>query len=101
MRSEMAKCAGANKIDAVFSAQGSSRLHACRSAERVRTAGGTFGSIDEGTYLTNADSGATFRIDGCQYGYNLAASSLLGVGTYRVDISIQGIMVGHAVFALQ
>jgi uncharacterized membrane protein len=68
-----------------------------------RIGGGTLGSIDEGTYVTNADSGSNFRIDqtACQYIYNLAASSL-GVGTYRVDISINGITnVGHAVFALQ
>jgi probable HAF family extracellular repeat protein len=66
----------------------------------TRTAGGTLGAIDESTYVANADSGSDFRINGCQYIYNLAASSL-GVGTYRVDISINGIMVGHAVFALK
>jgi hypothetical protein len=66
----------------------------------TRTAGGTLGAIDESTYVANADSGSNFRIDSCQYVYNLAASSLL-VGTYRVDISINGIMVGHAVFALK
>ena len=65
----------------------------------TRAAGGTLGSVDESTYLTNADNGSNFRIDGCQYAYNIA-SSALGVGTYRVDISINGIMVGHAVFAL-
>jgi hypothetical protein len=49
-----------------------------------------------------ADNGSNFRIDStaCQYVYNLAASSL-GVGTYRVNISINGIAVGHAVFALK
>jgi hypothetical protein len=59
-------------------------------------------AVDESTYAMSADSGSNFRIDptGCQYVYNLAASAL-GVGTYRVDISINGIMVGHAVFALK
>jgi hypothetical protein len=68
----------------------------------TRTAGGTLGSIDESIYLTPADSGSNFRIDptACQYIYNLATSSL-GVGAYRVDMSIEGIVVGHAVFALQ
>jgi hypothetical protein len=68
----------------------------------TRTAGGVLGAIDESTYVANADSGSNFRIDptACQYLYNLAASAL-GVGTYRVDISINGIMVGHAVFALK
>ena len=46
------------------------------------------------------ESNSDFGITGCQCHYNLAASSL-GVGTYRVDISINGIMVGHAVFALK
>jgi len=66
----------------------------------TRTAGGTVGSIDESIYSTQADSGSNFRSDSCQYMYHLAASSL-GVGTYRVDISIEGIPVGHAVFALE
>jgi probable HAF family extracellular repeat protein len=63
---------------------------------------GTLSSIDESVYSTQADSGSNFRIDAgaCQYVYNLAASAL-GVGTYRVDISLNGIMVGHAVFALK
>jgi len=30
-----------------------------------------------------------------------SSKSSLGVGTYRVDISINGFAVGHAVFALQ
>lgn len=68
----------------------------------TRTAGGTLGAVDENTYSMSADSGLLFRIDSTayQYVYNLPASSL-GVGTYRVDISINGIMVGHAVFALK
>jgi probable HAF family extracellular repeat protein len=66
----------------------------------TKASGQTLASVDESTYSTNADSGSNFRIEGCQYGYNLAASAL-GVGTYRVDISMQGIMVGHAVFALK
>ena len=68
----------------------------------TRTAGATIGPVDEGTYSMAADSGSNFRIDptDCQYVYNLAASAL-GAGTYRVDISIEGIIVGHAVFALK
>jgi probable HAF family extracellular repeat protein len=68
----------------------------------TRAAGGTLVSVDESTYSTRADSGSNFRIDptACQYVYNLAASRL-GIGTYRVDISINGIMIGHAVFALK
>jgi len=68
----------------------------------TRTAGGTLGSVDENVYLTNADSGPNFRIDqaACQYIYNLGAAAL-GAGAYRVDISINGIVVGNAVFALK
>jgi len=49
-----------------------------------------------------ADNGSNFRINppACQYIYNLAASSL-GPGTYLVDISINGIIVGNALFALK
>lgn len=68
----------------------------------TRTAGGTLGSVDESTYTMAADSGTKFRIDSgnCQYVYNLAAGSL-GSGTYRVDIIINGYVVGSGVFGLQ
>jgi hypothetical protein len=68
----------------------------------TRAAGGTLASVEESIYGTPADTGSNFRIDptACQYIYNLAASSL-GAGAYLVDISIDGIMVGHAVFALK
>jgi hypothetical protein len=56
--------------------------------------------VDESTYLLAADNGSSFRISGCQYVYNLAASSL-GSGTYRVDISINGVIAGSGVFALR
>jgi len=68
----------------------------------TRTSGGTVGSVGVSIYSTPADNGSNFRIDAtsCQYIYNLAASSL-GFGTYRVDINIGGIAVGHVVFALE
>ena len=66
----------------------------------TRAAHGTLTPVDESTYSTAEDNGSNFRIAGCRYHYNLPARSL-GVGTYRVDISIKGIMVGHAVFALK
>jgi probable HAF family extracellular repeat protein len=58
--------------------------------EVTRTAGGKLGSVRKGSFSTT----------GCRYHYNLGTSSL-GGGTYRVDISINGIFVGHAVFALK
>jgi hypothetical protein len=66
----------------------------------TRTAGGTIGDIDEAVYTGAADNGSNFRIDSCQYIYNLN-SSALGVGTYRVDIKINGQVVGSGVFALR
>ena len=66
----------------------------------TRTAGGTIGPIDENVYVSSADSGPNFRVSGCQYIYNLDSNSL-GTGTYRVDISIGGGVVGSAVFGLK
>ena len=64
------------------------------------TAGGTIGAIDEMVYSGSADTGSNFRIDSCQYVYNLSASAL-GVGTYQVDIMINGQVVGSAIFKLK
>jgi Chlamydia polymorphic membrane protein (Chlamydia_PMP) repeat len=66
----------------------------------TRTAGGVIGQVNESVYSGNADTGSNFRIDSCQYVYNLN-SRALGVGTYRVDMLIDGQVVGSAVFALQ
>jgi hypothetical protein len=57
----------------------------------TRTAGGVIGQVNESDY--------NFRIDSCQYVYNLNARAL-GVGTYRVDILIDGQVVGSATFRL-
>ena len=65
-----------------------------------RTAGGTTGQIDESVYSGSADTGSNFRIDSCQYIYNLSASAL-GVGTYRVDIQIDSQVVGSGIFQLK
>ena len=66
----------------------------------TRTAGGTIGPIDESLYGGPADTGSNFRIDSCQYIYNLSASAL-GAGTYRIDILIDGQVVGSAAFGLR
>jgi len=66
----------------------------------TRTAGGTTGAIDESVYTGSADTGSNFRIDSCQYIYNLN-SGALGVGTYRVDIKINNQVVGSATFRLK
>jgi len=66
----------------------------------TRTGGGTTGAINESVYSMAADTGSNFRIDGCQYIYNLN-SGALGVGTYRVDILINNQGVGSATFQLK
>jgi len=66
----------------------------------TRTSGGATGAIDESLYSGSADTGSNFRIDSCQYVYNLSASAL-GVGTYRVDIIINGQVVGSGIFQLK
>ena len=66
----------------------------------TRTTGGTTGAIDESVYTGSADAGSNFRIDTCQYVYNLSASAL-GVGTYRTDIKINGNVIGSATFQLK
>ena len=65
-----------------------------------RTGTGDNQQIEESVYNGPADTGSNFRISGCQYIYNLSASGL-GVGTYRVDIIINGQIVGSASFALR
>lgn len=66
----------------------------------TRTAGSTTGAIDESVYSMSADTGPNFRIDSCQYVYNLSASAL-GVGKYRVDIKINNQVVSSGTFALK
>src|SRR5262249_23998366 len=66
----------------------------------TRTAGGTTGTINESVYTMPSDNGPYFRITGCQYLYNLN-SNTLGVGTYRVDILINNLVVGSATFQLK
>jgi len=65
----------------------------------TRTAGGVIGQVNESDYSGNADTGSNFRISSCQYVYNLNARAL-GAGTYRVDILINGQVVGSATFGL-
>lgn len=66
----------------------------------TRTAGGTVGGVNESVYSIAADNGSNFKIDGCQYVFNLS-SSALGTGTYRVDVMINGQVVGSATFKLK
>src|SRR5436190_8068863 len=66
----------------------------------TRTGGGTIGTVNESVYSGSTDNGSNFRIDSCQYIYNLN-SNALGAGTYRVEILINGQAVGSAIFQLK
>jgi hypothetical protein len=66
----------------------------------TRTAGGVTGNVNESVYTASADTGSNFRINGCQYMYNLDARAL-GVGIYRLDIKIYGGAIGSATFELR
>jgi len=66
----------------------------------TRLFGGTPGSVDEGMYAMAADSGSNFRVSGCQYIYNLAASAV-GAGQYKVGLQIGNEIVGIAYFELK
>jgi predicted outer membrane repeat protein len=66
----------------------------------TRTGGGVTGQVNESVYSDNADTGSNFRIDNCQYVYNLN-SRALGIGIYRVDILIDGQVLGSVTFELR
>jgi hypothetical protein len=66
----------------------------------TRTAGGTIGTVNESDYIGSADIGSNFRIDSCQYIYNLSSGGL-GAGTYRVDIKINNQVIGSGIFQLK
>jgi hypothetical protein len=66
----------------------------------TRISNGVTGAVNESVYSNNADTGSNFRIDSCQYIYNLN-SRALGLGIYRVDILISDQVAGSATFELR
>ena len=66
----------------------------------TRTGGGVTGAVNESLYNNNADTGSSFRIDNCQYLYNLN-SRALGIGIYRIDILINDQVTGSAIIELR
>ena len=66
----------------------------------TRLYGTQSGPVNENDYVLAADDGSTFRVESCQYVYNIATSSL-GQATYIVSIVIDSIVVGSARFGLQ
>jgi uncharacterized membrane protein len=66
----------------------------------VRVTDGTSQTINQSDFLMPADDGSSFRIDSCQYVYNLGTKTL-GAGSYEVRIAINGSVVGTASFGLK
>jgi hypothetical protein len=66
----------------------------------TRLYGTASGIVNENDYVLAADEGSNFRVESCQYVYNLATRSL-GQGTYIVSIVIDSVVVGSARFGLQ
>lgn len=68
----------------------------------LRTAGTAPGPIPVSKYQLPSDSGSNFRVDtaNCQYVYNLGTSSL-GTGTYKVNITVGGTVIGSGTFGLK
>ena len=66
----------------------------------ARTSGAAPGPIDQSDYIQPSDNGSSFRIDGCQYIYNLGIDGL-GAGTFVIYIKIAGLPIGTARFGLR
>jgi hypothetical protein len=68
----------------------------------TKTDGVATGDVNEPISIQPQDNNGTFRIVDCKYMYNLATSSLSGVGTYTVSAVINGVTVTNpAVFDLK
>ena len=66
----------------------------------TRLSGAVTGPVNESEFVMPADSDSSFRIDSCQYVYNISLKSL-SAGSYRVEIKIGGQAVGSATFELR
>ena len=68
----------------------------------TKTDGVATGDVNEPISIQPQDNNGTFRIVDCKYMYNLATSSLSGVGTYTVSAVINGVPATNpAVFDLK
>ncbi len=59
------------------------------------------GVVNEPQTIQPQDNNSIFRIVDCKYMYNLAISSLSGVGTYTVRATIDGVTFTVATFDLK
>jgi hypothetical protein len=98
---------GAGGYTDTFSPQSSSPLSATcptqpATIKITKTAGVASGDVNEPLTIQPNDTNNLFRIVDCKYMYNLATSSLSGVGSYTVSAVIDGVeATGPAMFDLR
>ena len=98
---------GSNPYGETFTPQRSSPLTStCPTQEAsikiTKTDGMPTGDVNEPISVQPQDNNGLFRIVDCKYMYNLATSSLSGVGTYKVYAVINGVEATNpAVFDLK
>jgi hypothetical protein len=61
----------------------------------TKTDGAPTGDVNEPASIQPQDNNGIFRIVDCKYMYNLATSSLSGVGTYKVSAVINGVTASN------
>jgi hypothetical protein len=61
----------------------------------TKTDGSSTGDVNEAASIQPADNNGIFRIVDCKYMYNLATTSLRGVGTYKVSAIINGVTASN------
>ena len=61
----------------------------------TKTDGSSTGDVNEAVSIQPADNNGIFRIVDCKYMYNLATTSLRGVGTYKVSAVINGVTASN------
>lgn len=67
----------------------------------TKTGAAPVGAVNEPQTIQPRDEDGMFRIVDCKYMYNLATSSLMGVGTYDVVATIDGTTFDVATFSLK
>jgi hypothetical protein len=68
----------------------------------TKVSGASAGAVNEPVSIQPGDDNGALRVVDCHYAYNLAISSLAGVGRYKVEAVIGGVTAaGGAVFELR
>ena len=86
---------GSTPYSETFTPQGSTTTSTCptlpASIKVTKLSGNGSGDVNEPVSIQPQDDNGQFRIVDCKYMYNLATSSLSGVGRYQVSAVINGV----------